>query len=961
MWGVRTICLAIFLVWPANPSPSQAPPATSPAVDSGTERGRALYNQGYYQPAIDVLSRVLSDRPDQTDAAAALVDCYLMTGRYGEALPLARRACDRHRGHAGVWEALGRALVATGEYEEALAALRRAVELSADSDGGASAAYALGQLYETLGRKDEAVRAYQRFDDALHERLPDDALELTWTGMGFYRFSVLTRHPNLTQRTRHVLQEVYQHAVERVDPRCWRAFLASADLLASKHNADSAAKDYEAARKINHNLPAVYVGLGRLALEEWDFDGTEAKIAIALSINPSYSAGLHLLADLHLTERKYAAAVEACERALGINPNDLEALSRLAAARRRLGEEQEAEQIEQRIICVNPHGGPFYGVMGRWLAAARQFAEAERFFLKGLEEAPESADLRAELGLMYMQWGEEAKARRRLDEAWALDSFDRRTYNTLELLDELERFARHETAHFIIRYSPGEDAVVAPYIGQYMESIYRDVCDDFGHEPADKTIIEIFPSHRKFAVRVTHQPFIHTIGACTGRVIAMDAPRPTTGFGQSFNWAQVLRHEFTHTVTLAATRNRIAHWLTEGLAVYQEDSPRPWHWCVELSRRLRRNKLYSLEDLDWGFIRPAKAGDRQAAYAQSEWMCEYLVEKFGYASVLSVLKHLYEGATFNQALETATGQSPAELDEGFRRWAVGQVRSWNLPADPLPSELVLKGKLLLLPADAGLRAQLAETLLCDGKADEAAAQARQALESDAANRRALAVLCLIADARAARSDKEDKVLFLEEAGEHARRLAGLEADSVPALCVLAELAALKEDTASARGHFERLKTVCPQDPRSYRWLAGHHLAQGDTEATLSNLLDVWRTESSDAEVASQIATIYQRQGDDRQALLWWRQAVHVDPYDPPIHESLGSLYLKLSELQAARLEFEILTQLQPEQVKRWEDLALVYHRMGDAAKTRQAAVRALRLDPNSRVGALLDSAPPQER
>src|SRR3990170_4407459 len=91
MWGVRRICLAIFLVWPANPARSQAPPATSPAVDSGTERGRALYNQGYYQPAIDLLSRVLSDPPDQTDAAAALVDCYLMTGRYGEALPLARR------------------------------------------------------------------------------------------------------------------------------------------------------------------------------------------------------------------------------------------------------------------------------------------------------------------------------------------------------------------------------------------------------------------------------------------------------------------------------------------------------------------------------------------------------------------------------------------------------------------------------------------------------------------------------------------------------------------------------------------------------------------------------------------------------------------------------------------------------------------------------------------------------
>ena len=38
----------------------------------------------------------------------------------------------------------------------------------------------------------------------------------------------------------------------------------------------------------------------------------------------------------------------------------------------------------------------------------------------------------------------------------------------------------------------------------------------------------------------------------------------------TFNWAQVLRHEYTHTVTLGATDNRIAHWMTEGLAVLEE-------------------------------------------------------------------------------------------------------------------------------------------------------------------------------------------------------------------------------------------------------------------------------------------------------------------------------------------------------------------------------------------------------
>ena len=43
-------------------------------------------------------------------------------------------------------------------------------------------------------------------------------------------------------------------------------------------------------------------------------------------------------------------------------------------------------------------------------------------------------------------------------------------------------------------------------------------------------------------------------------------------------WSQVLRHEYSHTITLAATDNRIAHWMTEGLAVWEEQTPLKWEW-----------------------------------------------------------------------------------------------------------------------------------------------------------------------------------------------------------------------------------------------------------------------------------------------------------------------------------------------------------------------------------------------
>src|SRR5262249_58606263 len=117
-----------------------------------------------------------------------------------------------------------------------------------------------------------------------------------------------------------------------------------------------------------------------------------------------------------------------------------------------------------------------------------------------------------------------------------------------------------------------------PWLADHMEKVHAEVCERYKVKLPRKTMIEVFAVHGNFSVRITGRPWIHTVGACTGPVIAIDAPR--TGVWPSpFNWAEVLRHEFTHTVTLAATGNRIPHWMTEGLAVHAETLPRSWETC----------------------------------------------------------------------------------------------------------------------------------------------------------------------------------------------------------------------------------------------------------------------------------------------------------------------------------------------------------------------------------------------
>ena len=179
----------------------------------------------------------------------------------------------------------------------------------------------------------------------------------------------------------------------------------------------------------------------------------------------------------------------------------------------------------------------------------------------------------------------------------------------------------------------------------------KEAAKQYCHTIQDKLLfrlpdhIEVFPTHDAFSVRTTGSPWIGTVGASTGRVIAMVAPRNGKHTMGAYNWAQVLRHEFTHTVSLSATDNRIAHWMTEGLAVLAEEGPLRWDWVPMLYRAVKTGELFSMDELTWAFVRPKKPHHRSLAYAQSAWVCQYIEEKWGHDAILRMMAQFKQGKT----------------------------------------------------------------------------------------------------------------------------------------------------------------------------------------------------------------------------------------------------------------------------------------------------------------------------
>ncbi len=940
---------------PGEPTVPASLPASVPASPLDLlARADALFMRGAYAEAQREYRVLLGREKVAVRAAVGLARCAEQTGGYPRAVETLRLVAGPGRKSPGWQESIASLLQRLGQYSQAIDHCRAALAIN---EAHFAARLRLGELYQIVGKKQDAIEAYRWFDSLLRtrRRLPALPADITCAGRGFYRFSVLARHPNLNRRVRYVLHEIFQPTYERVARNYWPARLAAAELLLEKYNLEEADEDFRAALTINKNLPEANVGLGAIALERWQFDRVEAHATAALAINPDCVPAINLLALLRMTERRYGRALNECRRALKVNPNDIDALSISAAAHLVLRNIDAVEEFQSRIGRINPCCGRMHYILGEWLAARRQFAEAEDRYRKAIECAPERANPRTALGMMYMQWGYEAKARIELDKAWALDNFNARTYNTLNLLDALERFDRRVSDHFTLKYEAGRDRVIAPYFSEYLEAIYQSICDRYQHQPPAKTIVEVFPSHRELAIRITAKPWIHTVGACTGRVIAMDAPRRETA-GRAFNWTHVLRHELTHTVTLSASRNRIPHWFTEGLAVWQEQSPRSWAWIKLLTVAVRRGRLFDLESIDWGFVRPGRPHERWLAYAQSEWMCEYIIDRYGREVINRMIKLFAEGKGQEEAFGTVVGVSTRRFIADFKTWAIGQVQSWGLRTDPIENTIKLRAMLLLRPSDARLHARLAEAWYFEGDLDAAQQSALRALELDENQIRALRIGAIALTTRARRiKDAAQRDELYQRAGGLLQRLIGLNPQSRVAAKLLAEGGLRRDDHDQAVRWYQKLKELCPLDPASYEHLAEVYLNRGESAEALPELIGLWARQQDDPGLPRQIGAICESQADAGGAALWYERSIQIDPYLEASHQDLARVCARIDDLQRAVREYQALCMLAPDRAEHFAQLAFTLNKMDRPDDARAAAARAVELDPDSPAKVLLGS------
>ena len=576
-------------------------------------------------------------------------------------------------------------LAGMGRQEEALSLLKEHLAANPDSIGGH---YELGAISESAGNIAAAKAAFQWFVDKpqdflerwqMHDRTGpfESAADVTTIGRALDRWATLHEQYRNNPQLDKTILNIFVGAYDRIDRGYWPAHVAAGEYFLSHDQAEEAAKELTAALKANPNDRRAIALMGAIALAHFSFEGAEQAIAAIRAVNAEAIEANLLETRDWLLQRRPELAFAPLQRVLDAQPKNIEAMGLLAAIYGLQLKDDKTAEVLASVDQIDPNNASAYYEVAQQFSAVRQYPRSAAMFKKAIERAPWWTAARNGLGLLYTQSGDEDLARTVLNEARQLDPFNLATTNYIKLLDEMDGFARKESEHFVVMYDPALDPVIPEYFNDYLESVHKQICDTFKFEPKVKTYIEVFPTHDSFSVRTTGSPWIGTVGASTGRVIAMVSPRTGVATMGTFNWASVLRHEYTHTVTLGATDNRIQHWMTEGLAVYEERTPMRWEWVPMLNDAVRKRQLFPIDQLTWSFVRPKRPIDRQLAYAESYWICKYIEETYGHDTILRMLADFHDAEPQEVAFPKETKKSLSDFQNDFFAWCEKTVDSWG--------------------------------------------------------------------------------------------------------------------------------------------------------------------------------------------------------------------------------------------------------------------------------------------
>ena len=690
------------------------PAPFAPAGSPGLKEARRQLLRGEYEESAEAFKTLLKDSKTANAAAIGLSKALEAVGEYDQASSAIESALTTASADPGLWARLAELHYLRGRWADAEKAANKAL---ASKDDHYLARWVLGQVYRDRGEIKKADEEFRTLIRAYNANEVTDPEELLPIGLAA---TERARWHNLSEQFPFVLNEVYGEALKQ-DKNFWWAEYQAGRMYLEKYNRADASKSFDRALIINPRAAEVFAAKAEMAYQRFEMKDAEFYAKQALKTNPNLIEALRVLSAVHLFSGETKQALELLAKARSINPRDEATLARIAVCLHAENKDAEYAAVIAEVEKHNPKAGVFYYELAQRFEDRKRYDLAEEHYRTSIKLRPNLPWAQNGLGLLHMRLGKEDEARKTLEVAFEADPFNVRVSNTLKVLDHLDKYDTLKTEHFHLKYDPKTDKVLAQFMAKYLEDIYKELAERFRYKPQGPILIEVFNKHEMFSGRVVALPDLHTIGACTGQMVAMVSPRDKQKvIAKPFNWVRVLRHEVVHVFNLDQTKFQVPHWFTEGLAVTYEGFAPPPRWHYLLAERVASGELMNLDTILLGFIRPSSPEEWQLAYLQSQLYVEYLTKTHGPDSVGSLLEAYRDGLSTDVALEKVCKVKKAEFEKGYREFLKERVKATAVPiVEKTQTFRQLKEARAKNPEDVDTVARLAERYYSIGDKTEA--------------------------------------------------------------------------------------------------------------------------------------------------------------------------------------------------------------------------------------------------
>lgn len=217
----------------------------------------------------------------------------------------------------------------------------------------------------------------------------------------------------------------------------------------------------------------------------------------------------------------------------------------------------------------------------------------------------------------------------------------------VQLKDEqimTSNFMQYETPHFIIKYQPQDEDIVRDTAKMFEDS-YHQAAKDYNYNSSQKTVVVIYKSENElwnYQKAVQGQAVMGLYNMGTIHILSPNAYN--TGKLSTMDYFKKngpVLHEYTHKVVDELTGGNVELWLTEGLAVYEEDKVLGIKWAPGFEYQ----RYFSSQEMREGFMN----ADEIQSYQQAFDMVKYLIDHYGMDKMQQLFAELKKGSSTDSA------------------------------------------------------------------------------------------------------------------------------------------------------------------------------------------------------------------------------------------------------------------------------------------------------------------------